>query len=241
MPEVAANATEAVLADWLVAENVAFAAGDADRDRRDREGGRRRRGRGRRRRSSRRWSPPASQVEVGDADRRDRRAGRAGRRPRRRARRARGRGADRRRRPRAPRRARTAAGRPRLRCSGAGGGARAGAPSGRVFASPLARRLAKDARPRRRGPRRHRPARPDPAPRRRGGAAGPAHRARVRPLRRRPPPSPAPAPRRHGDVPHSRMRRAIAARLTESKHDRAALLPPGDAARRRARSRCGPS
>ena len=105
-----------------------------------------------------------------------------------------------------------------------------GPADGRVFASPLARKIARDDRARPRGHPRHRPARPDPAPRRRAcrsSAAPPAaHRHRRRCAASRPRrasrTSPTPAP--PGD------RRAAG----QSKRERAALLRPRHGAGRAA-------
>ena len=97
-----------------------------------------------------------------------------------------------------------------------------------------------------RGPRRDRARRPDRPPRRRRAARSPPDGRRVRaaPSAGRRQAAGAPARRPSGgyeDIPHSRMRRAIAARLTESKHDGAALLRPRHRPGRRAARAAGAS
>ncbi len=83
----------------------------------------------------------------------------------------------------------------------------------RVFASPIARKIAKDAGLAIDGDHRHRPARPGAAPRRRARSPPESRRAHRRPADAAPP---APVAAAYTDVPHTRLRRAIAARLVES-------------------------
>ena len=82
MPGVAANATEAVLSEWLVEESAEFAAADAIATVETEKAARRRRGR-RRRRVLKTLVPAGAQVEVGDPIAVLGEPGRAGRRPRR--------------------------------------------------------------------------------------------------------------------------------------------------------------
>ena len=116
---------------------------------------------------------------------------------------------------------------------------------GRIFASPLARRLAREAGLPVEEHHRHRARRPDRAARRRArpstpGPRRPPHRCsggRPRTGSRqgaRPPPAST-------DVPHTRMRRAIARRLGGEQADRAALLPARHGPRRPAAASCAPS
>ena len=198
---------------------AAYAAGDTARHRRDRQGGRRRRGGGRRRPAA----PPRRArhtVEVGAPIAV---SGAAGERPDDAALAALGiasaTAAD------TPADAAPVAGRHAV---GRRGGRTRGPRATRVFASPLARRVAREHGVDLAAVAGHRPGRPDPPSRRRGGAGGLAnrpllHRPSRRPSSRPEPPHPTarcpPRPpsagyRRRAQHPSAQ---AIAARLTESK------------------------
>ena len=243
MPEVAANATEAVLADWLVAEDGDFAADDALATVETEKAARRRRGRRRRggaedpgaRRRRRSRSVPRSRCSATRASRSTtstRCCAELGV--------AAGDGhvAVRRDVPRASRRTAGVDGSPAEeaeRPPSAGDDAGAAA-NGRVFASPLARQLAQEAGLDVDEIDGTGPAQPDPAPRR--GAAVAARTPRRWP--------PVAAPSRRpvrftGRRRFTRTSRTPAsardhrARLTESKQNAPALLP---ARHRPRRARC---